>query len=108
MGLTKSYTNGSNITGDYWGVLCFDAVDYKEKTASVTMRLYTNKTDRDAGKDPFATETFAFSGSDFDAIFDKANTNPVNQNAQERAYVKIKTLTTSNLGIDWTTATDNI
>jgi len=108
MGLDKSYTDGSNVVAGYWGTLQFNRVDYKSKTAVIILDSYTNKTDRDAGKDPISNERFNVSDADFDSIFDKANTNPLNQNAQERAYVYIKALATSSLGIDWTTATDNI
>ena len=106
MGLDISNVSDGIIRA-HWSRLSFGAVNYIEKYAEVFIFGYVSEASKDAGDNSTLAERFEFRGSDFDDIFDEVNTNKLDANARNLAYLKIKTLTTSEHGIDWTTAVDN-
>lgn len=96
------------ITREHWSKLSFGMVNYVERRAEVFLFAYVSEASKDAGDKSTLAERFEFSGKDFDDIFDEENTNPLNENARKLAYQKIKTLKTSEHGVDWSTAADNV
>jgi len=91
MALELSYENAQGVTGNYWKIKSL-RFDYSHPEVFLDVELFVSAAARSAGKQPVEVRKYQWIDTDFTGWFDSATLDVVNQNPQERAYVKLKTL----------------
>lgn len=106
MALQLNYTNDQDFTGNYWRISHFN-INYKPNLVECRVSLFKDAAAAAAGKAPMLENNYVWQEDDgeggpdeFTGWFDSATLDVVSQNPQERAYVKLKTLTEFTGAID--------
>lgn len=110
MGLQVAVTDSQNQSGNYWRVNRIDFEGHKDKVCVINVAQYKDKTTRDAAdpnNKPMQAKRYHLTTTEFDAHFNLADLDLVNQNLYTQAYEYLKTLDgTDPNGIDFSAATD--
>lgn len=91
MALQLSFENNQGVTGNYWRIRNLK-FDYYHPEIFADVELFVDAAAKASGKQPIEVRKYQWIDADFTGWFDSATLDVVNQNPQERAYVKLKTL----------------
>lgn len=112
MSLQKTHTSSSGHDGNYWKITSLSIARGDCDAMNVLLSLFKDSTAAGDGSTPLEVQEYSWNSDDTDdevdeytGSFDVATLDVVNQNPQERVYVKLKTLTTP---VDFTTGTTDV
>jgi hypothetical protein len=101
MALQLSFNDrfGSTHASAYHRVVAIE-MDVSNRYAKVKIATYKDLAARNADKSPLEHQTYTFSETAYDDLFDATNMNPVDKNPVKNVYDHIKTLP------EWSAASD--
>lgn len=104
MALQLSKENSQGHTGNYWKITALK-LEYIGEVAEVQVDLFKDSAAASANKDPMERLEYTWTTDDegtdnWTGTFDAATLDTLNQNPQERAYVKLKTLSEFTGAVD--------